>query len=394
MKIIISDTEMLNNWRNKKSVIYKNRDFNFLKYAETVCKELIGEESIQILDKLGIDKFETIFVGGKPFNYYSRHISRKKISSANKNELQNIFLVYLVLKNKSIFVSRLIKDEDFYKFMPPELVHFELPDNFKKKKLGLGEYKNNKRIDRQIHKISSYLFDYNLKAIKNNILSAENDFNFILKFNTEMFYNNIIYKNNAISSETVISLYENKKYTHILDLSIESERNAFISLYGIAFKELTLLDFYSIDGIFSLQPDREKDTRKQISSQEVLNLIISDDKDEINKVVQIMAKALINLPLPYVNLSDYKSIKRNFSLYIGISNIGQAFSRIILGEVSDEINTAIQISQKLIKYADIIEFYKNLTGSKNQSSNPYYKSVNQFSEYLKDKKSAYSLLNN
>jgi len=334
MKIKLKDNPLLN--RNNPA------------YAESVEREIIDPETERLIQKYNINKHELILIDAKPLSSFK--VGAKLMP---EEDARRLLLLKLILKGKRVYFSRFYMKEGCFEFSPPEQLTFEVEKADCKKLQKLNKRLNKKQKNFTFKKadfqenINSYLAEINREAVKGLLEAAKRDFDFILHFNSEMFHHNLTAKGLSFSKETVTGIYEQEKYTAIIDLSDTRERMGFISLYAITFHGLALSDLYSVDGIFTLQPNREVDDRKRRAGQEVFELVFNEDREAVQKCVPKMAETLKNLPLPEIALNITGSVKKNFTLYCGIGDMGRAFSRLILGgdkSIEDAIKTARRVS--------------------------------------------------
>jgi hypothetical protein len=230
--------------------------------------------------------------------------------------------------------------------------------------------------------------DAQFAEVSGLIQSAKRDFDFIIHFNSEMFHQSITAGGESFTKETVNGIYENERYMKIIDLSDLRERMGFISLYAMTFHGLHLSDLYSVDNIFSLDGNRETDDKKRLAGQEVFNLIYNENRREIITKVFAMTGVVGKLPLPEINLNIDAAIKKNYTLYCGIGDIGRAFSRLILSE-DKAFEDAVKTARRLSYYRMLEKYYAEILKSGRISSkDEFYKSVKSFANAAAGKATA------
>ncbi|MCL1866726.1 MAG: hypothetical protein FWF82_04885, partial [Oscillospiraceae bacterium] len=141
-------------------------------------------------------------------------------------------------------------------------------------------------------------------------------------------------------------------------------------LYAMTFFACTPGDIYTIDGIFSMQPERHADNAKKISGNSVFNHIIRGDKEELVQVVLAMGKTLLDVQSRYsprVNLADTVMLAKNYTLFKGLSEIGRVFERVsaIVPTVPDSnsahIPSAVRAARELMNYALLVQLCDYIT---------------------------------
>jgi hypothetical protein len=373
-----------------------------LSYAQSIEGEIIDPETRQLTQKFNINKHELILVNAKPLSSFKVKASVEAgfpTEPLTENDARRLLLLKFILKGKRVYFSRLFMKENSFEFLPPQQLSFEIekPESaersYRKKLQKINERFRKKQkavVLSKIHlrKISGFLAEMNREAMKNLLTSAKRDFDFISHFNSEMFHHNLTAKGLNFCKETVIGIYEEEKYTKIIDLSDPRERMGFISLYAIAFHGLSLSNLYSVDGIFTLQENREEDDKKRRAGQEVFELVFGENREGILTAALKMAAALKKLPLPEVSISLTSFIKKNFTLYCGIGDIGRAFSRLILND-EKSLESGIKTAKRLSYYRVLEKYYHELeTGKKDLDKSEIYKNVTAFAAAVEGKKTA------
>ena len=385
MKITLKDNPLLLRFIKSRK---KSSEPEFLSYAEIVENEIIDPETRRLTGKYNVDKFELVLIGTKPLSSF-------KIRARNLTQdgARRLLLLKFILRGKRIYISRLNLNADCFEYTPPEQISFsiETPDCKRLKIIDRHFQKKQKPAifgKAHLKKINNYLIKINREAVNSLILSAKRDFEFISHFNSEMFYQNISAKGLQFSKETVLGIYEDERYMKIIDLSDPRERMGFISLYAIAFYNLSLNDLYSVEGIFTLQPNRETDEKKRLAGQDVFGLIFSENREEIRKRVSYMGEAIKKLPLPEIDLNINSIIKKNYTLYCGAGDMGKAFSRLILN-MDNDFERTVKTARRLSRYKLLESLYEEMLSSdETYTESAAYKRAADFAGAAAGKKTA------
>jgi hypothetical protein len=358
MKVTLNDNPLLNK--------------DNLSYAEEIESGIIDPETLRLAQKYSFNIHDLILIGTKPLSLYK-----------GDDDKRRLLLLKFILGGKRIYFNRILSNGDCYEFAPPEQINFEL-EHFNNKSQKLNKKLNKKQKNTTVSKahskkINSYLEQINRETTVGFIKAAKRDFDFVIHFNTEMFYQNLIAKGQCFTKETAIAIYCDERYTKIIDLSDSRERMGFITLYAITFYGLRLEDLYSIDSIFSLDVNRESDEKKRLAGQEVFNLVFNENRNDIQKAAFMMGEALKNLPLPEININVNSLIKKNYTLYCGIGDMGRAFSRLILS-LDKSFGESVKTARRISFYKMMEKYYDELLrqGEVSDKSN-IYKSVTAFS---------------
>ncbi|MCL1823451.1 MAG: hypothetical protein FWG44_04540, partial [Oscillospiraceae bacterium] len=395
MKIALKNNQLL-----LKVLSMKNPpDNDCLLYAQNVEAEIITPETLRLISRYNVEKYELILIDAKPL-------------SAFKTDEKSLILLKAVLKGKRIYFSRLYMDGDSFAFSSPEQITFEIenPENSKLQRINKRLHKKQKITSfSKAHKqkIEGYLEQINREVITGLINAVKRDLDFILHFNAEMFHHNLSAKGLSFTKDTVAGIYEDERYTKIIDLSDSRERMGFISLYAIAFFGLSLNDLYSVDGIFTFTIDidnnvnntkpadtarREADDKKRRAGQAVFELIFNENREETEKCVLVMAKTLMKLPLPEINISVNSFIKKNYGLYCGLGDIGRAFSRVIIGSTDKIFDEAVKTARRISYYSLLERLFDEMLlsnqGNEKSTETELYKRASDFSKVAAGKKTA------
>ncbi|MDR2558120.1 MAG: hypothetical protein LBC86_01035 [Oscillospiraceae bacterium] len=370
MKVILRDNPLLNK--------------DNLQYAADVEGDIVEPETSALTQKFNINNHELILIEAKPLSSFK--VKMKK-TSGSEEDARRLLLLKLILKGKRVYFSRLFMNDGCFEFSPPEQIVFEaacpkLNKRFQKKQRASAVSKTH------LKKITGYLAAVNGEVLLGLLKAAKRDFEFILHFNSEMFHHNLTAKGLTFAKETVTGIYEEEKYTKIIDLSNARERMGFISLYAITFHELKLADLYSVDGIFTLQQNRAADEKKRLAGQEVFELVFTENREEIKARTAKMAQVLKVLALPGINLNITSDVKKNYTLYCAMGDIGRSFSRLILSDDKD-FESAIKTAKRLSFYKLIEKYYDELaSGISSIEKGDIYKNVMMFAGAADGKKTA------
>ncbi|MCL2636828.1 MAG: hypothetical protein FWD48_00510 [Oscillospiraceae bacterium] len=354
-----------------------------LSYALGVEGEIIEPETRSLTQKFNINKHELILIEAKPLSAFKVKTNK---TGGSEEDARRLLLLKLILKGKRVYFSRLFMNDGCFEFSPPEQIIFEASAECPKLNKKFSKKQKVSPVSgAHLNKITGYLEEINREAVRALLASAKRDFEFVTHFNSEMFHHNLTAKGLSFAKETVIGIYGEEKYTKIIDLSDARERMGFISLYAMAFHGLKLDDIYSVDGIFTLQPNREADEKKRLAGQEVFELVFSENRAEIKARAAKMTDALRNLPLPRVTLNITSAIKKNYTLYCALGDIGRSFSRLILSDEKD-FESALKTARRLSFYRLLEKYYEELASGKTEpEKSEVYKNIMMFSEALEGK---------
>ncbi|MCL2077591.1 MAG: hypothetical protein FWH08_04205 [Oscillospiraceae bacterium] len=396
MKIILKDNYLLlEALRRTKSV-----SPDCLLFAESIESQIINRETFRLAQKYSVNRYELILIRTKPLSLFK--LKSKTLKNLSEPDARRLILLKSILKGKSIYFSRLFMNGDCFEFTKPGQVAFEIktPDCKKLKKINKHLQKNQSASDsgdlgdfggKTRREISSHNARINAQTVNSLILSAKRDFEFIFHFNTEKFYQNLTAKGQTFTKEAVIKIYEDERYTKILDLSDARERMGFIALYAATFYGLTLNDVYSVGGIFSLDSGRETEQKKHLAGQDVFNLVFNENREEVQKKVFQMAETLRNLPLPEINMEINNLIRQNYTLYCGAGDIGRVFSRLTLSR-DRNLEEMLQTARRLSFYGALESLYDEMLKSGEiRKKSEVYKQAKAFSNAAEGRKSAKEL---
>ena len=241
------------------------------------------------------------------------------------------FLSFLPFFGARRYVCRVLIKDGLYRFELPQRV----PRQFKER----------------ISEIEKKLLTSNNAHTKTLMKKAQKDAEFIERFNSELFFKHSYYEDKKITAEEVYAFYETPPYCETINLTDDSDRQHFTALYAMAFYACSLEDLFTVDGIFSAQPERHSDNAKKTAGNSVFNLIIRNDKAEMKRVLQQMEKTLADVQPPRVNLADAAMLAKNYTLFAGVAGVAQAFRR-ANAAVGNESNAEVG---RLMNYALLVQ---------------------------------------
>ncbi|MCL1881512.1 MAG: hypothetical protein FWF76_04980 [Oscillospiraceae bacterium] len=208
-----------------------------------------------------------------------------------------------------------------------------------------------KKFRHEIELIGKRLLAINNSHIRKLMLDAKKNAEFVERFNKELFFKHSFYKGKRISTAELFDFYETHPYYLTINLSSDEDKIPFFCLYAMTFFASTLDDLFTVDGIFSMQPERHVDNAKKTAGNAVFNLILRNDKEEIQRTLTQMGETLIQISLPKINPDDIKSLSKNYTLLVGLSEIGRVFSSVMSNEIVLSANV-FDAANKLSGYAD------------------------------------------
>ncbi|MCL1903955.1 MAG: hypothetical protein FWF94_06025 [Oscillospiraceae bacterium] len=242
------------------------------------------------------------------------------------------------LKERRYVCHLQIKD-GLYSFNIPD----KLPRQFKK----------------SIVKTERKLLQSNNAHMRRLMTTAKRNAEFIARFNSELFYKNAFYEGKKMTANELIAFYETPPFCHIIDLSATADCLHFAALYAMTFYAQAPEDLFTVEGVFTLQPERHSDNAKKTAGNSVFNLILRNDKTEIERVLVQMGKALSDIQPPRVNLSDTVMLIKNYTLFIGLSEIGRVFAR------NAPNNQLREEAQSLMNYGALAKLCETIAASGN-----------------------------
>ena len=281
------------------------------KLMEVVFDELFDRDELSVLRELGIDPADLVFeYAPLPF-----------------------------MKSKQ-FVCRLELIDGLYSFDIPK----KLPRKYKE----------------QVARIEGRLVALNNTQMRRFMESAKKNAEFIERFNSELFFKHCFYKGTRISPAELSKFYQTSPYFHTINLSTPADRQPFIALYAMAFYGCTAEDIFSIDGIFSMQPERFADNAKKTAANSVFNLLLRDDRTEMEAAIVQMGSALIAIQPPRVVLSEMHILAKNYTMFAGLSEIGRVYAD-VAATFKGTSYPAVKSAAALAEYGRLTELCNLLT---------------------------------
>ncbi|MCL1831646.1 MAG: hypothetical protein FWG45_01895 [Oscillospiraceae bacterium] len=186
-----------------------------------------------------------------------------------------------------------------------------------------------RRFRERVVKIQSKLLAINNATTRKLMESAKKNAEFVERFNKELFLKHSFFQGRRITVSELLDFYETHPYYLTINLSADEDKVPFISLYAMTFYACTPDDLFTVDGIFSIQPERHADNAKKTAGNAVFNLILRNNPDEIKQVLLQMGNTLSNIQPLRVNLDDTVMLSKNYTLFVGLSEIGRVFTTIV-----------------------------------------------------------------
>jgi hypothetical protein len=206
-----------------------------------------------------------------------------------------------------------------------------------------------RRYKKQIAATEKKLLYGNNLQMRKLMLSAKKNAEFVQRFNSELFLKHSFFKGGKLTLTELFDFYRTAPYTDIVNLSGDADKSPFIALYAITFYACTPEDIYTVDGIFSMQPERHADNAKKTAGNAVFNLIMRNNKDEITQILHRMGEALAAIQPPRVNLADAALLAKNYTLFEGLSHMGRVFCKL------SRSPEALRAAQELVRFAPLVE---------------------------------------
>jgi len=223
------------------------------------------------------------------------------------------------------------------------LYSFDLPEKFPRK------------FRKQIVKTEKKLLAINNSHMRKLMAGAKKNAEFVERFNGELFFRHSSYQGRRLNTKELFEFYETHPYYEAINLSAAEDKQPFFALFAMAFHGCTVQDLYTIDGIFSMQPERQADNSKKAAGNDVFNLILRNDKAEIDNVLLQMGQTLIKIQPPRVNLSDAALLAKNYTLFIGLSEMGRVFTQAAENSGNPIFEYAVKAAEKLMSYAPLAQ---------------------------------------
>lgn len=322
--------------------------------CQNVANALLKDE-IKQYSPLKISIYEGIFCCGKSV----RRLTQKKYpditsDKAKLEQLSSCLFTHLFLQGKSLFVFPLsqndgctllplkkisgVPDEKIAEIPPNSLLYKRLkklekaansPFPFSPLLTRYGYLTNKNRPEMEM-KVASAIMD-----------TASKDLAFVTHFNTETFF-----------KDTDISVFGRS----VLCLTDPSHITAFAALYAIALYDLTFEDIYKVDGVFGFTDEgiRSKDLKKRQAAEELTALL--EKKAPLTAQLDKMAAAVINLPLPPLEVKNPIKTAENYVSYYGAAAIGTAFLKAV---INNDRLPPVSLYDKAAKKSQILSDYQS-----------------------------------
>ncbi|MCL2634615.1 MAG: hypothetical protein FWD34_08910 [Oscillospiraceae bacterium] len=323
---------------------------------------IFKNNAFEALTELGIDPYDTAFIKAKPLSVYFR-------TRIKKSNTADDLLSALLHKNAKLFICPLTFHNGLYAFAPPEAIYAE---GYTPKKTHIPP----RRLKKKIAVLNKKLLCVNNEFMRKVMAGAKKNAEFVERFNSELFYKNITLNNERISPEEMFKLLSTEPYYRRINLSSDKDKNPFISMYAIAFKECQPHELFTIEGIFSMQTDRHIDNSKKQAANEVFNLILMDDKEETDSVILKMGKAIEEIEPLKINLDDVNMLAKNYTMFIGLSELGRVMAEVFFYNGNRELDGALRKAEELKNYAKtaaLCERLMRLTDCEDYRQLPQYK---------------------
>jgi len=213
-----------------------------------------------------------------------------------------------------------------------------------------------RKFKKQIFEIQFKLRSLNNSAMRRLMENAKKNALFIERFNSELFLKHSFFQGRRITTGELFDFYETHPYYQTINLSSDPDKQPFIALYAMTFYACSIEDLFTIDGIFSMQPERHADNAKKTAGNAVFNLVLRDNKEEIRQVLMQMGQSLIKIPPLRVNISDAVMLSKNYTLFGGLAEMGRAFSEVAAPHCDDgQMQEALQAARNLTNYAPLVK---------------------------------------
>jgi hypothetical protein len=213
-----------------------------------------------------------------------------------------------------------------------------------------------RRFKKQIELTEKKLLATNNAHIRKLMAGAKKNAEFVERFNSELFFKHSFHKGNKLLAGELFELYASPPYNQAIDLSADADKQAFIALYAMTFYACSPEDIFTVDGIFSVQPERHADNAKKTAGNAVFNLLVRGKTTEIEQVLLTMSKTILALTPPRVNLADMEMLSKNYTLFRGMSELGRVFFKFA------KSSNAAEAANQLAKYAAVAQLCDVIAG--------------------------------
>lgn len=298
--------------------------------CQNVASSLLKEEIDQYAS-LKISVYEGIFCHGKSIGELTRKRYPNIYSDKRKTEqLSSCLFVDLLLRGSQMFIFPIVQNNG-RKLLPPKIIK-GVPDR-KISEIPKDSllYKRLKKLEKTAsnlpaYPISAHLTRFGYLASKKRPLMemktaaaimdiASKDLAFVTRFNAETFFKDA---DTSVFGRSVLCLSEKQDVA------------AFTALYAIALYGLTFEDIYRVEQVFGFTDGgiRSKDAQKRQAAMELIKLL--EEKSPLTRELDKMAQALIDLPLPPLEVKNPILTAENYVNYFGAAAIGSAFLKSVI----------------------------------------------------------------
>lgn len=167
--------------------------------------------------------------------------------------------------------------------------------------------------------VSETVKHINDRAIEQVITEAQQNYEFMLKFNGEMF-RPIGEHNKRLTPAETREVF--RRHKELIDLTDENNRVAFTTLYAMAVYKLESADAFSVDSVFAPQVGREKDNIKRRAGQAVYEIMTNGSDADVSRMVAVVKEFAAALPSSprYASLSEIKQLYPMFGFLSQFNN--------------------------------------------------------------------------
>ncbi|MDR1755042.1 MAG: hypothetical protein LBR74_09135 [Eubacterium sp.] len=345
MQVVLSNEQALNCIisRDKNNSLY-----NY--YIRTMLETMADDSTLKAVKTYNIDLISIFNIKSRSMIFYRE--KKPHLFTAEK-------ILFSAFSGKPISFFKICADTDRY-FGNPEIV-FLVPDKNTLDNKLLKKIKRlikpNKRAPKlNLTKLEKYKEKLNESFISSMVAAGKKDYAFIKKYNEELFNTHIKINDIMLTHNQVNDIFLSQ--FDILDLSDLEERSAFIALYGIIRGYFSIVDIFSIDGIFSFSENRNMDNKKRKAAMEVIMIFLKGEKELIFLVENIGAQ-IYEIKPPKLDIDDLGLIKQNYTLYAGIHMIGKLYLKLNV-----EDNYIKKYAERLLDFSLYHQFYEETNKDK------------------------------
>lgn len=315
-------------------------------YASFAVKKLLKKIS-RPYGKLKLSVYEGLFSGSRSVI----EITEKKFSGCSKARLDNLLnctVLDEICKGKPVFFYPISDNEGKYRLLPPVRLSVKLEgstEGFEKTAALLEKSAEGRRSYPVLElllaaKRKSMLLKVGAAVMKKSV----NELAFVTRFNEETFFRNVPIKSFAA---------ENGKITR------KELLTAFVSLYAIAFYGLSFREIFTVDEVFGFSDTgiRSKDEVKAEAAISLSEKIKNFETGTISADMIKMGEALLNIPLPEIEIENFVILAENYVFYSALSEIGEAYAAAAL-RIGEETLIKDKIFEAAVKRAELMKDYK------------------------------------